>query len=67
MRNITFVAPLLGSLLWLTACAVGSPVTKEQTPTLGQELTDLKAARDSGALSEEEYQAAKTTLLKRDQ
>lgn len=32
-------------------------------PTLGKQLSDLKQARDSGALTEEEYQTAKKRLL----
>ena len=32
-------------------------------PTLGKQLTDLKQARDSGALTEDEYQAAKKRLV----
>jgi hypothetical protein len=31
--------------------------------TLGKELRDLKVARDDGAVSDEEYQAAKVKLL----
>ena len=31
--------------------------------TLGQELTDLKKARDAGAIGEDEYQAQKKRIL----
>ncbi len=31
--------------------------------TLGRQLTDLKQARDSGAITEEEYQTAKKRLV----
>lgn len=31
--------------------------------TLGQELTDLKNARDAGALTEDEYQAQRKKVL----
>ncbi len=31
--------------------------------TLGQELTDLKKARDAGAIEEDDYQAQKKRLL----
>ena len=67
MRQLTLAALLLGSLFWLSACAVGTSKHNEQRPTLGQELSDLKTARDNGAISEEEYAAAKAALLKRDQ
>ena len=33
-------------------------------PTQGQELIDLKKARDQGALSEDEYQAQKARIMK---
>jgi len=32
-------------------------------PTRGQELIDLKKARDQGAITEDEYQAQKTRIL----
>lgn len=50
----------------LTGCvvALGNQVPEEKArPTLGKQLTDLKQARDSGALTEEEYQAAKKRLM----
>jgi Short C-terminal domain len=34
-------------------------------PTKGQELQDLKKAKDQGAMSEEEYQAQRTKVLER--
>ena len=37
--------------------------TRIHQPTKGQELVDLKKARDAGALSEEEYQAQKNKVL----
>ncbi len=42
--------------------ALGNKVP-ESKPTLGKQLTDLKQARDTGAISEEEYQAAKKRLV----
>jgi hypothetical protein len=35
----------------------------EQPPTLGRQLIDLKAAHESGAISDAEYAAAKQRLL----
>ena len=32
-------------------------------PTLGQQLTDLQKAKDSGAITDAEYQTQKTRLL----
>lgn len=53
-----------------TGCvvALGNRVPENQRdakgqPTLGKQLTDLKQARDSGAINEEEYQAAKKRLM----
>ena len=34
-------------------------------PTRGQELVDLKRAKDAGALTEEEYQAQKRKVIER--
>lgn len=41
----------------------GGSTTKSQTPTLGQQLTDLQKAKDSGAITEAEYQQQKAKLL----
>ena len=53
-----------------TGCvvALGNRVPENQrdakgNPTLGKQLTDLKQARDSGAISEDEYQTAKIRLI----
>ena len=62
------LAGFMATLLVLGAgCAVNlgnrtSP-TKPNAATLGQELVDLKAARDAGAISEAEYQSQRTRLL----
>jgi len=34
-----------------------------QPATVGQQLVDLKKAKDAGALSDEEYQAQKAKIL----
>jgi len=53
----------------LSGCvvALGNRVPEDQnkkaSPTLGRQLTDLKQARDSGALTEDEYQTAKKRLI----
>jgi hypothetical protein len=38
-------------------------ITKSQTPTVGQQLIDLQRAKDSGAITDTEYQAQKAKLL----
>ena len=51
----------------LTACGGGGATSSTQvsTQTLGQELTDLKKAYDSGAMSEKEFESARKALLKK--
>jgi hypothetical protein len=41
----------------------GGTTTKSQSPTLGQQLTDLQKAKDSGALTDAEFQTQKAKLL----
>ena len=38
-------------------------VQQTVTPTIGQQLMDLKKAKDSGAITEAEYEAEKAKLL----
>ena len=67
MRIATF--GIISGLLSGCACSIGDghkdrnhPVEHVQ-PTRGQELLDLKKARDQGAITEDEYQAQKQHLL----
>ena len=46
----------------LSGCAIGSGKTDVTKPTLGQELIELKKAKDSGAISEQEYKELKEKL-----
>ena len=39
--------------------------TSAAQPTRGQELIDLKKARDKGAITEEEYQAQRKSIMER--
>lgn len=41
----------------------GGPTTKPQTATVGQQLVDLQKAKDSGAITDAEFQAQKAKLL----
>jgi hypothetical protein len=58
---------LLASSTLLNGClalSLGSGDKREvQNPTVGQQLIDLKTAKDNGAITEEEYQQQKTKLL----
>jgi hypothetical protein len=54
---------LTASLL-LTGCiAIGNRDAQRTNATLGQQLIDLQKARDTGALTDAEYQAQKARLL----
>lgn len=49
----------------LSGCAIGTKgATSVSNPTLGQELIDLKKAKDSGVISTEEYEKLKEKLKK---
>jgi hypothetical protein len=71
-RKRLFVALFLFfMILSASACGClgggsGSQQTVEtKTTTLGQELTDLQKAHESGAITDEQYQKAKKELLKK--
>jgi hypothetical protein len=56
---------LLGMLLFggcVASVGSGSKTTVNK-PTLGQQLVDLQKAKESGAITEAEYQTQKTKLL----
>jgi hypothetical protein len=57
----------LAAMLLLTGCLAlqvgGGDKQEAHKATIGQQLVDLKTARDSGAISESEYQAQKAKLL----
>ena len=56
--------PAAAIVLMLGGCGGGGEAkTEVSTQTLGQELTDLKQAYDSGAINESEYERAKEALL----
>lgn len=70
MKNL--LTPLLialPALCLLTGClnlSLGSGShTAAAGPTLGQQLIDLQAARNSGAISASEYEAQKARLLQK--
>jgi hypothetical protein len=53
---------LIGGLLSGCAWSIGEH-KDHSAPTRGQELMDLKRAKDTGAITEEEYQAQKQRIL----
>jgi hypothetical protein len=61
---ISAVAALSLAMLLNGCIAVGTgPKNQNVNPTLGQQLIDLKTARDNGAISQAEYDAQKAKLL----
>jgi PBP1b-binding outer membrane lipoprotein LpoB len=59
-------AVALSAMLLFSGCvaSLGSgSKTVVNKPTLGQQLTDLQKAKDSGAITEAEYQAQKAKLI----
>jgi hypothetical protein len=57
----------LTAMLLLTGCLElhlgGGAKSEALNPTVGQQLIDLQRAKDTGAISAEEYQAQKAKLL----
>lgn len=64
MKLINRILGLLLISTTLSACMFHGGEQKHiSTPTMGQELTDLKTAFDNGALSDAEYQAAREKVI----
>ena len=60
--RIMAVAAVTAALA-LTGCASNEVVAPTVSVSVGQQLLDLKKARDSGALSEREYSQQKAQLI----
>jgi hypothetical protein len=56
--TITLISGLLSGCAWSIGENKGHTL-----PTKGQELMDLKRAKDTGAMTEEEYQTQKQKIL----
>ncbi len=65
--GLAVTASLMALLCWGCAWQIGGDKhgTAAGQPTRGQELLDLKKARDQGAITEEEYQAQRQKVLER--
>jgi hypothetical protein len=61
--SLAMAGLLLASSLG-SGCAVDVGSSQGRHPTLGQELEDLKRARDSGAISDSEYEEKKGDLMR---
>lgn len=67
MKRIGFGSLLIFSLFVVSACGGGGAraTTNMSTTTTGQELTDLKAALDAGAITPDEYEKKRKEILKK--
>lgn len=65
MRRLLFVFAALAASFSLTSCGGGGATSYHvnRTTTVGQELSDLYAARSKGAISEDEYNEQKAKIL----
>ncbi len=64
MNNKIIPVLLLASSLTLGGCFFhGGTQEHINSPTLGQELTDLQSALDDGAISQQEYTRKKEQLI----
>jgi hypothetical protein len=62
-RHLLPACALLGAAATLQGCIAVGGTARHESPTLGRQLIDLKAALDAGAMSEEEYRCAKAQIL----
>ena len=58
-----WIAPVLFAAALLGGCSHREVLQPAVEVTIGQQLIDLKKARDSGALSDSEYQRQKQRLI----
>lgn len=67
MKPHLFLLPAaLAATLLASGCAVGVGNTEGgQRPTTGQELLDLQKARDTGVITQEEFDQQRTRILNR--
>lgn len=64
MKTIASVASVAVVAATLAACSSTEVVRAPVNVSIGQQLIDLKKARDSGALSPREYEQQKTRLIR---
>jgi hypothetical protein len=66
-KAFLLLVPAVLSLTLLTGCLNlqlgGGSKTENQRPTVGEQLIDLKKAREAGAITDAEYEAQKVKLL----
>jgi len=66
MKKITAILTAIILVSGITGCAMGNKGTVHytRTTTIGQELIDLKEAKDKGAITEQEYNKVKEDIIK---
>jgi len=64
MFRIAATVASLSVALALAACSSNEVVRPTVSVSIGQQLIDLKKARDSGALTQREYESQKAQLIK---
>lgn len=64
MKSVSRVISGLAVVILLSGCVVVGGRQTVQKPTRGQELVDLKAAYDAGALDTEEYECKRADILR---
>lgn len=67
-KLIAPTALALCAVVFLSGCvaAIGNRGTNPSNATLGQQLIDLQKAKESGAITDAEYQTQKARLLDHD-
>ncbi len=64
MNRVAAGVALLAFALVLTGCGGNEVVRPTVSVSVGQQLIDLKTARDKGALTQREYESQKAQLIK---
>lgn len=70
LRSLYLTVILASTTLLLNGCLALSfgggdaPGTTKHTPTRGEELMDLRAAFESGAIDEDEYDRARSQIIR---
>jgi uncharacterized membrane protein len=67
MKRLGLISLLIVALASVSACGIGrssKQTTTVNATTTGQQLTDLKAALDEGAISQKEYDKKRDEILK---
>jgi hypothetical protein len=64
MNRVRTLAPFALATALIAGCTSTEVIQPNVVVSVGQQLIDLKQARDSGALTDKEYQRQKNDLIK---